>query len=77
VFPAFYTLNSVSSITQAAKKAGLRVREFHKLRTSSTGTIMMLGPFVIFDLLLRRLTRWKRLENFRGNFVVVLEKPPA
>jgi SAM-dependent methyltransferase len=75
VFPTFYKLNDVPSIVRAAKAGGLEIREFHKLSCSSTGTIMLLGPLVILDLLFRRLTRWKVLENFRANFVVVLQKP--
>ena len=75
VFRTFYRLNTVKGITRAAHGAGLRVRECHRLSTSSTGTIVLLGPLVVFDLLLRRMTRWKRLANLRANLVVVLEKP--
>jgi SAM-dependent methyltransferase len=76
VFPVFYKFNTVSSISKVAKQAGLEIREFHKLSCSTTGA-MVLGPFVVFDLLFRRLTRWKPLENLRANFLVVLEKPVA
>jgi ubiquinone/menaquinone biosynthesis C-methylase UbiE len=75
VFPTFYRINTAASIRRAAKHAGLEIREFHKLHCSSTTAIFALGPFVVLDLLLRRLTRWRRLENFRENFVVVLQKP--
>jgi ubiquinone/menaquinone biosynthesis C-methylase UbiE len=75
VFPTFYRLNTVSSIAEAASLAGFRIRELHKVSSSSSGTIFILGPFVVFPLLYRRLTRWKVLENFRDNFIVVLEKP--
>ena len=75
VFPTFYRLNTVSSVTEAAQKAGFAVREVHKISASSSGAILVLGPFIVLHLLFRRLTRWKLLENFRDNFVVVLEKP--
>jgi ubiquinone/menaquinone biosynthesis C-methylase UbiE len=75
VFPTFYRFNTVRDITQATNSAGLKIREFHKVSCSSASTILFLGPLVILDLLLRRLTRWKSMEDFRANFVVVLEKP--
>jgi ubiquinone/menaquinone biosynthesis C-methylase UbiE len=75
VFPTFYRLNTVRDITEATRRAGLKVREFHKLSCSSSSAIFILGPLVILDLVLRRLTRWKPFENFRANFVVILEKP--
>jgi ubiquinone/menaquinone biosynthesis C-methylase UbiE len=75
VFPTFYRLNTVKSITRAANKAGLRIRHLHRVSSSSSGAIFLLGPLIVFHLLFRRLTRWKLLENFRDNFIVVLEKP--
>jgi len=75
VFPTFYRLNTVKDITEAARKAGFKILEFHKLSCSSSSTIFVLGPLVVVDLMLRRLTRWKPLESFRANFIVVLQKP--
>jgi ubiquinone/menaquinone biosynthesis C-methylase UbiE len=75
VFPTFYRFNDVVAIERTARDAGLAIRKFDKLSCSWSGAIMLLGPFVVFELLFRRLTRWKRLENFRANFVVVLQKP--
>jgi ubiquinone/menaquinone biosynthesis C-methylase UbiE len=77
VFPTFYRFNTVANITDAAHKAGFRIRELHKVSSSSSGMIFILGPLIVVHLLLRRLTRWKQLENFRDNFIVVLEKPEA
>jgi ubiquinone/menaquinone biosynthesis C-methylase UbiE len=74
VFPTFYRLNTVSSITDCARKAGFRISALHKVSSSSSGTIFILGPLVVFQLLYRKLTRWKLLENFRDNFIVILEK---
>jgi ubiquinone/menaquinone biosynthesis C-methylase UbiE len=75
VFPTFYRLNTPASITEAAHKAGLTIRHFHRVSSSSSGMIFVLGPLIVFSLLFRKLTRWKLLEDFRDNFVVVLEKP--
>jgi ubiquinone/menaquinone biosynthesis C-methylase UbiE len=77
VFPTFYRLNTVSSIMETAHKAGFTIRELHKVSASSSGSIFVLGPLIVLHLLFRRLTRWKVLENFRDNFVVVLQKSAA
>lgn len=74
VFPTFYRLNTVASINDAARRAGFQIRELHRVSSSYSGMIFVLGPLVVFQLLFRRLTHWKFLENFRDNFVVVLEK---
>jgi ubiquinone/menaquinone biosynthesis C-methylase UbiE len=74
VFPTYYRFNTVSSITAVAEKAGFRVRRLDRVSSSSSGMIFALGPLIVFSLLYRRLTKWKALENFRDNFVVVLEK---
>jgi len=77
IFPTFYRINTTRSIQRAAEEAGLEIVALHKVSTSSAPMIVMLGPLVILDLLLRRLTRLEFLENFRSNFVVVLQKKPT
>jgi len=74
IFPTFYRFNTVRKIRETTEKAGLKIRELHKIPASSSAAILVLGPLIVFHLLFRRLSRWKLLENFRDNFVVVLEK---
>jgi hypothetical protein len=74
VFPTRYRMNSLKAIYETAAGAGFRVAECHAVNTSSTSD-MIFGPFVILTLSIRRLLQWKRLTQFRSNFVVVLEKP--
>jgi len=74
VFPTFYRINTVSSVEEVARNVGFKIRALHRVSASSSGSIFVLGPLIVFHLLFRRLTRLKALENFRDNLVVVLEK---
>ena len=75
VFPTVYRLNTEGDIRALAEEAGLGVRELTHLET--TASTLVLGPFVVFELLwIRRLRRESR-RHLRTNLVVVLEKPSA
>jgi ubiquinone/menaquinone biosynthesis C-methylase UbiE len=76
VFPTRYRMNSLKAIYETAKVSGFRVAECHSMNSSSTSDVI-LGPFVILTLVIRRLLQWERLQQFRSNLVVVLEKPPV
>jgi SAM-dependent methyltransferase len=73
VYPAFYRINSVSSIERLAVRIGFRVREIRLI--VSTPDLVMIPPLVIFELLLIRvlMTRW--LRPFRTNIIAILQKP--
>jgi len=63
-----------AAITAVATNLGLVVREF--LPLESAAQTVVLGPFVIFELLLIRLLRLRSLSGLRTNILAVLQKPP-
>jgi ubiquinone/menaquinone biosynthesis C-methylase UbiE len=73
VFPTHYRMNTLKTIAPIAENCGFHVAECHCVNSSSTSD-MVLGPFVILALFIRRLLGWDRLRQFRSNFIVVLEK---
>lgn len=73
VFPTFYRMNRLGAIKRLAKQSGMAVHEV-KLVESSAETVM-LGPLVIFELLLIRLARLKTLRWLRGDIIAVLGRP--
>ncbi len=73
VFPAFYRLNRSGTIHRLANSAGLRVEQCHLIESSPE--TVMLGPLVILEMLLIRMTRWPALGMLRSNIVTVLRKP--
>ncbi len=77
VFPTFYRINTARNVERFATLAAFDIEEFRKVNTSSTGDLLLYGPFLPFVLLWRRLLRKKALENFRSNFIVLLQKPLA
>jgi ubiquinone/menaquinone biosynthesis C-methylase UbiE len=72
VFPTFYRANSMAAITSLAGQAGYTVREL-KMVNSSAETIV-LGPVVVFELLLIRLLNMDRFQKYRSNIVAALER---
>jgi ubiquinone/menaquinone biosynthesis C-methylase UbiE len=72
VFPTFYRFNSPATVRALAEEAGFSVTELRAVETSAQ--MVMLGPIVVFELLLIRALRSKRLENLRTNLVAVLQK---
>jgi SAM-dependent methyltransferase len=75
VFPTRYRMNDFRSIYETAEACGFRVAECHSVNSSSTSDIILLGPFVVITLFIRRLLQLDVLQQFRSNFVVVLAKP--
>jgi SAM-dependent methyltransferase len=76
VFPTQYRLNTFEDVEAQASRAGVIVSSCESLNSSNAGAIM-LGPLALIDLLVKRLTSSDSLEQYRSNFVVLLEKPPA
>jgi len=73
IFPTHYRMNRLSAIHQLASQCCFRVLRCESLNTSAV-TNIFLGPFVIIELLIRRLLRHEYFKEFRSNFIVVLEK---
>ncbi len=74
IFPTHYRMNRLQDIYRLANDCKFRVLRCDSLNTSSAGNIF-LGPLVLVELLIRRVLRHERFQEFRSNFIVVLEKP--
>jgi SAM-dependent methyltransferase len=74
VFPTRYRLNTVEQMQHHASGAGLRISSCESLNSSNAGAIM-LGPFALLDLVIKRITSAESLKAYRSNFVVLLQKP--
>jgi len=72
VFPTLYRMNTPQQVEQLAKAAGLKVIELRRVESSAQA--VMLGPFVLFELLWIKLLRLSSLENLRSNLIVILQK---
>jgi len=77
IFRTFYRMNSARAIQRVTDASHLTLVELRKMNTSSIGEIFLFGPFVIGALLVRRVLRLEALQNFRSNFIGVLEKPES
>jgi SAM-dependent methyltransferase len=73
VFPAFYRLNTPRGVQELAESAGFRVLTLDLVRSSAVTA--MLGPLVVFELLILRLLGAECLKHLRSNMIAVLEKP--
>jgi 2-polyprenyl-3-methyl-5-hydroxy-6-metoxy-1,4-benzoquinol methylase len=72
IFPTFYRINTPRRVATLASAAGLDVMDL-KLVNSSAVTAM-LGPFVVFELLMTRLLNLELFRDFRSNMIVLLQK---
>lgn len=72
VFPTAYRMNTAESIRAAAEQAGFRVMRLE--HRNSTAITAPLGPLAIPELLFIRALGSSRLEKFRINLLVALEK---
>ena len=73
VFPVRYRLNRQSAVRRHARHLGLHIERIDMIESSPQ--TVMLGPLVIFEMLLIRATRWPALAPFRNNMLVELRKP--
>jgi ubiquinone/menaquinone biosynthesis C-methylase UbiE len=72
VFPTFYRFNSPATVKVLADESGFFIAKLGAVETSAQ--MVMLGPAVVFELMLIRALRFKRLENLRTNLVAILQK---
>jgi ubiquinone/menaquinone biosynthesis C-methylase UbiE len=73
VFPTHYKLNVPEKIYPAAEKAGLRVRKLELVNTSAT--LAMIPPLAVAELAYMRALDWARLNRWKTNLIVELERP--
>jgi ubiquinone/menaquinone biosynthesis C-methylase UbiE len=72
IFPTFYRMNTLDSITKLAGEVGLKVRDLKAV--NSTAETFMLGPLVILELLVIRLLEMRMFRNRRSNLIAVLQR---
>ena len=72
VYPTHYRINTHEAVRERAQAAGFEVREVTMLNTSSAGRILLLGPFVVLELLWIRLTQQPWLSRHRTNIIAVV-----
>lgn len=73
IFETHYRMNTADDIRSVAQRAGLNVQFVRHVECTAQG--VMLGPLVAIELLVIRILRMKRLEKYRSDLVVVLQKP--
>ena len=72
VFPTYYRLNRSKVIKEAAEIAGFDLKELNFLQGPADS--VMLGPLVIFELLLMKGLNNNSMSGLRSNIIAVLEK---
>jgi ubiquinone/menaquinone biosynthesis C-methylase UbiE len=72
IFETHYRLNTAGDIRTVATGCGLQAQQIRHVECTAQG--VMLGPLVAIELLIIRMLRMKRFENYRSDLVVVLEK---
>jgi SAM-dependent methyltransferase len=75
VYPTFYRINNEASVRELSKRTGFSVAQVTMLNTSSTGRIVLLGPFAVFELMWLRMTERPALARFRTNIIAELQAP--
>jgi hypothetical protein len=80
VYPTHYRVNTQKSVARVLADAGFTNDRIIMLNTSSAGSILMLGPFVVLSLLWARCTARPGLSHLRSNIIaisrpVVMNKP--
>jgi SAM-dependent methyltransferase len=71
VYPTYYRFNAPLAIPRVLAEAGFAADQVMMLNTSSVGRILLFGPFVVFELLWNRMTRWSWLSGHRSNVIVI------
>jgi len=82
VYPTHYRVNTQESVARVLADAGFTNDRMIMLNTSSAGSILMLGPFVVPALLWARCTERPGLSHLRSNIIaisrpVVTNKPAS
>jgi ubiquinone/menaquinone biosynthesis C-methylase UbiE len=73
IFPTHYRFNTRQVIEKLAEVCGLQIASIRHVEC--TAQAIMLGPFVILELLIIRALRLRMFEEYRSNLVVALRKP--
>jgi len=73
IFPTHYRLNTDRDIGDLATQSGLGIRYFRHVECTAQG--VMLGPLVVFELLVIRALRLSIFEKYRSDLLVMLQKP--
>ncbi len=72
VYPTCYRINSPDAIKKEAIAAGFELAEIDFMQSPADS--VMLGPLVIFELLLMKFLSLKRMSGSRSNIIVALRK---
>ena len=72
VYPTCYRINRPDVIKEAAAAAGFEMAGIDLLQGPADS--VMLGPLVIFELLLMKFLSFKRMSGLRSNIIVALRK---
>jgi SAM-dependent methyltransferase len=72
VFPTLYRMNTAVRVRKLSQRAGFQIAEL--IHVESSAQAVMLGPFVLFELVWIRFLRIPALRNLRSNLIVVLQK---
>ena len=72
VFPAFYKINSKSTIQKLARQSGLRIKEIKLV--CSTAQMAIIPPLAFLELLWIKLLMTKPFTWLRPNIIAILEK---
>ena len=72
VFRTFYRMNTPLAVTEFSRKAELKIADLRLVNTSAV--TVMLGPFVLFELLVLRVLGNPHFARWRSNLIATLEK---
>ena len=73
VFQTHYRLNTAGKIRELAGQSGMAPQSIRHVECTAQG--IMLGPLVIFELMVIRLLRRAAFESYRSDLIAVLQKP--
>ena len=73
VYPTLYKMNDETTIENLAASTGFTIRELNLLESESQTIVM--GPFVVMELIMTRILLLKPFRRFRSNIIAVLQKP--
>jgi ubiquinone/menaquinone biosynthesis C-methylase UbiE len=76
VYPTHYRINTTGEIPMLLQRAGFTSDRVISLNTSSAGRILLLGPFVLLELLWIRLTQRAAFSHYRSNIIAVIRPTP-
>lgn len=75
IFPTHYRMNAPDVIRDMLQESRFQLIEL--ILTNSTAMTVMLGPLVLFELLLIRILEFDFLKSYRSNIIAIARKPLA